>query len=43
MSVRSFLVYAAIAFGVFVALSVVSFWLAVRPPRMTIPLAPADF
>ena len=36
-------VYAAIATGVFVTLSLVSFWLAVRPPRMTIPLAPADF
>jgi pimeloyl-ACP methyl ester carboxylesterase len=35
-------VYAAIAAGVFVALSLVSFWLAVRPPRMAIPLAPAD-
>lgn len=37
------LVYAAGAVGVFVALSLVSFWLAVRPPRMSIPLAPADF
>ena len=35
--------YAATAVGLFVALSLVSFWLAVRPPRMTIPLAPADF
>ncbi len=35
--------YAAIVVGGFVALSLVSFWLAVRPPRMTIPLAPADF
>src|SRR5713101_4239716 len=35
--------YVGIAFGLFMALSVVSFWLAVRPPRMTIPLAPADF
>ena len=34
--------YAVIGVGVFVALSVVSFWLAVRPPRLTIPLAPAD-
>jgi pimeloyl-ACP methyl ester carboxylesterase len=34
--------YAALAFGVFVALSLVSFWLAVRPPRLTVPLAPAD-
>jgi uncharacterized protein len=34
--------YAGIAAGLFVALSLVSFWLAVRPPRMTIPLAPAD-
>jgi len=31
------------AFAAFVALSLVSFWLAVRPPRMTVPLAPADF
>ena len=37
------LVYAAIAAGVFVALSLVSFWLAVRPPRVAIALAPADF
>ena len=37
------LLYAGIAAGVFVVLSVVSFWLAVRPPRLTIPLAPADF
>ena len=36
-------VYAAVAVGAFVALSLVSFWLAVRPPRLTIPLRPADF
>jgi len=35
--------YVIVALAVFVALSLVSFWLAVRPPRMTIPLAPADF
>jgi pimeloyl-ACP methyl ester carboxylesterase len=35
--------YAASAVGVFAALSLVSFWLAVRPPRLTIPLAPDDF
>jgi pimeloyl-ACP methyl ester carboxylesterase len=28
---------------VFVALSLVSFWMAVRPPRMTIPATPGDF
>jgi len=43
MLVRKLLVYAALAVAVFLALSLVSFWLAVRPPRMTIPLAPADF
>lgn len=36
-------IYAGLAVGAFVALSLVSFWLAVRPPRLTIPLAPADF
>ena len=36
-------VYATVAAGAFVALSLVSFWLAVRPPRLTIPLRPADF
>ena len=35
--------YLGIAASIFVALSLVSFWLAVRPPRLTIPLAPADF
>ena len=35
--------YVAVAVGAFVALSLVSFWLAVRPPRMVIPLSPADF
>lgn len=34
--------YAAVAVGAFVALSLVSFWLAVRPPRVIIPLSPAD-
>jgi uncharacterized protein len=37
------LLYAGAAVGVFVAFSLLSFWLAVRPPRMTIPLVPADF
>lgn len=37
------ILYATIAVAMFVALSLVSFWLAVRPPRMTIPMAPADF
>jgi pimeloyl-ACP methyl ester carboxylesterase len=37
------LVYVGSAIGVFVALSLLSFWLAVRPPRMTIPMAPEDF
>jgi dipeptidyl aminopeptidase/acylaminoacyl peptidase len=36
-------VYAAVFAGAFVALSLVSFWLAVRPPRIAVPLAPADF
>jgi pimeloyl-ACP methyl ester carboxylesterase len=40
--VRLAIVVLAVA-GAFVALSAVSFWLAVRPPRMTIALAPADF
>jgi pimeloyl-ACP methyl ester carboxylesterase len=35
--------YATVAVGGFVALSLVSFWLAVRPPRLSIPLAPTDF
>ena len=40
---QKFLLYAGGAAAVFVVLSVVSFWLAVRPPRLTIALAPADF
>jgi pimeloyl-ACP methyl ester carboxylesterase len=36
-------IYAAIGAGAFVALSLVSFWLAVRPPRLAIPARPADF
>ncbi len=40
---RPILSYAAIALAAFIALSLVSFWLAVRPPRMSVPLAPADF
>jgi dipeptidyl aminopeptidase/acylaminoacyl peptidase len=35
--------YATFAVGGFVALSLVSFWLAVRPPRLSILLAPTDF
>lgn len=34
---------AGVAAGIVVILSLASFWMAVRPPRMTIPLAPADF
>jgi uncharacterized protein len=40
---QKFLLYAGGAAAVFVVLSAVSFWLAVRPPRLTIALAPADF
>jgi uncharacterized protein len=36
------LVYAGVAVTVFVVLSLVSFYTAVRPPRMTIALTPAD-
>src|SRR5437868_15351616 len=39
---RSMLAYAAIAVAGFVTLTLVSFWLAVRPPRLTIPLSPGD-
>lgn len=35
-------IYLAVFAGAFVALSLVSFWLAVRPPRLTVPLAPGD-
>lgn len=35
--------FVLVGVGAFVLFSVGSFWLAVRPPRMTIPLAPADF
>jgi len=38
-----FVAYAAVLAGAFVLLSLVSFWLAVRPPRVTIPLGPEDF
>jgi pimeloyl-ACP methyl ester carboxylesterase len=38
-----FVVYPAVLAGAFVALSLVSFWLAVRPPRIAIPLGPGDF
>jgi pimeloyl-ACP methyl ester carboxylesterase len=37
------LVYPAILVGVFVLLSLVSFWLAVRPPRIAVPLRPDEF
>jgi dipeptidyl aminopeptidase/acylaminoacyl peptidase len=36
-------VYGAVFAGAFVAFSLVSFWLAVRPPRLSIPLGPGDF
>jgi len=36
-------VYVAVFAGSFVAFSLVSFWLAVRPPRIAIPLGPGDF
>ncbi|MGH7306612.1 MAG: alpha/beta fold hydrolase, partial [Candidatus Rokuibacteriota bacterium] len=35
--------YVAVFAGAFVALSLLSFWLAVRPPRIAIPLSPGDF
>jgi len=35
--------YAAVFAGAFVTVSLVSFWLAVRPPRLAIPLGPGDF
>ena len=35
-------IYLAVFAGAFVALSLVSFWLAVRPPRLAVPLAPGD-
>ena len=37
------LVAAAVLVGGFVLLSLVSFWLAVRPPRIAIPLRPDEF
>jgi pimeloyl-ACP methyl ester carboxylesterase len=36
------LIYLAVFAGAFVALSLVSFWLAVRPPRLAVPLTPGD-
>jgi pimeloyl-ACP methyl ester carboxylesterase len=36
------LVYPAILVGAFLLLSLVSFWLAVRPPRIAIPLRPEE-
>src|SRR5213593_835334 len=37
------LVYPAVLVGAFVLLSLVSFWLAVRPPRIAVPLRPEEF
>ena len=37
------LVAAAVLVGGFVVLSLVSFWLAVRPPRIAVPLRPDEF
>jgi pimeloyl-ACP methyl ester carboxylesterase len=37
------LVYPAMLVGAFVLLSLVSFWLAVRPPRLAVGLRPEDF
>src|SRR5262249_61464431 len=37
------LVAAAVLVGGFVLLSLVSFWLAVRPPRIAVPLLPDEF
>lgn len=37
------LLYLAVAAAAFLGLSLMSFWLAVRPPRIAIPLAPGDF
>jgi len=38
-----FLVYPTLLVGAFVLLSLVSFWLAVRPPRIAIALSPEEF
>src|SRR6185369_17890842 len=35
-------VYLAVFAGAAVVLSLVSFWLAVRPPRLAVPLTPGD-
>lgn len=35
-------VYGAVFAGAFVGFSLVSFWLAVRPPRLAVPVAPGD-
>lgn len=35
--------YAAAVLALFLAASLASFWLAVRPPRLTIPLRPEDY
>jgi uncharacterized protein len=35
--------YVALVVGAFLLASLGSFWLAVRPPRMTIPLSPSDY
>jgi uncharacterized protein len=42
ISTVKLLPYAGLVVGAFVVLSLVSFWLAVRPPRVTIPLTPAE-
>ena len=38
-----FLVCVAVFAGAFVAFSLVCFWLAVRPPRIAIPLGPGEY
>jgi len=40
--VKPVLGWAAVVVAVFVAWSLLAFWLAVRPPRIAVPLAPAD-
>ena len=35
--------YAVLLLAGFLAASLASFWLAVRPPRLVIPLGPADY
>src|SRR5215475_3680684 len=38
-----FVVYIVVVAGALVAWSLASFWLAVRPPRIAIPLGPGDY